>query len=363
MSSNGSSGSSSGGGSGSGGTDSCATLPAGACAVPPQPMSGTAAAPANHNYAMNRLYLGNYTRAGQHDTTNGWASYGYNLDGLVTNRLSTDVCTLQTGAAKDVQADGNGGIDNSFGENILPILTAFADLDMSVNASIAAGHFTLMTYVTGLDDSNPAQTATGLTGVLLPGADYTLLDAGAPAFNPTTDWPVDPTSLACGPSSCAGKDPVANATDRFPMAYVTNGTFVGGTPSDVGLSLEINGQKLSFVVHSAVVTFQVPAPGTVKNGTIAGVIRTSELLTAFQGVAGHVSPSLCSAAAFQSIATAITQAADIILNADGSITNIAGIPCSGISIGIGFDATEIAPPTIIAPPPAPAPNLCGDAGM
>jgi hypothetical protein len=325
-------------------------------------MGGPTTITSKHNYAMSKLYLGNYTRAGQKDATNAWTNFGYNLDGLVTLRTSTDVCTLMAGAAKDVQVDGTDGIDNSFGANILPIVTSFGDLDLTVNTSITQGHFTLMTYVTGLDDSNPTQTATGLSGVLLPGADYTLLNAAPPAFNLTTNWPVDPTNLACGPGSCAGMDPVTNARVKFPMAYVTSGTFVGGTPSDVQLSLDIGGQALELTVHSAVVTFQVPSPGKVTNGTIAGVIKPSELLSAFQGVAGNISRSLCSAAAFQSIASAIEQAADIILNPDASITNSAQTPCSGISIGLGFDATEIAPPTVIAPPPAPSPNPCANDG-
>jgi hypothetical protein len=311
---------------------------------------------------VSRLYLGNYTRTGQRDTTNGWASFGYNLDGLVTTRTSTDVCTLMPGTAYDVQVDGTNGIDNSFGENILPIITSFSDLDMSVNTSITAGHFTLMTYVTGLDNSNPMQTATGLSGVLLPGADYALLDAGPPAFDLMTNWPVDPTNLACGPSSCAGMDPVANAKVKFPAAYVFDGTFVGGTPSDVELALNIGGQTLDVTVHSAVVTFQVPSPEKLRNGTISGVIKPNEFLSAFQGVAGNISHSLCSAASFQSIATAIEQAADIILNPDGTISNTSGTPCSGISIGIGFDGVEILPPTVIAPPPVPSTNPCAPDG-
>jgi hypothetical protein len=354
------SGSSSGGGSGSGGgaNDNCANLPAAACTVAPKQGGSATTSTAKHNYAISKLYLGNYDRNGQKDTTNGWQSFGYNIDGLVTSRTSTDVCTLAMGAAKDVQVDGTDGIDNSFGENILPIVTSFNDVDMTVNTDITEGHFTVMTYVTGLDDSNPTQTATGLSGVLLPGADYAVvLEAGAPAFDMTTNWPAAPGTLACAPN-CTGQDPVANAAVKFPSAYVTNGTFVNGTPSDVQLSLGIGGQTLNVTAHSAVMTFQVPTPGTVKNGTIAGVIKTSELLTAVQGIAGHISNSLCSAASFQSIATAIEQAADIILNADGSISNTAGTACSGISIGIGFDAKEIAAPTVIAPPPAPAANPC-----
>jgi hypothetical protein len=357
------SGSSSGGGGSSGGSnDSCSNLPAGACNVWPKQGSGSPTT-AKHNYAISKLYLGNYTRTGQHDTSLGWQNFGYNLDGLVTTRTSTDVCTLASGAAKDVQVDGPEGIDNSFGENILPIVTSFNDVDMTVNTSIAAGHFTVMAYVTGLDDSNPMQTAAGLSGVLLPGADYAgLNDGGAPAFNMTTNWPVAPNTLKCAAAGCAGQDPVTNASVSFPMAYVTNGTFVNGSPSDVQLSLGIGGQMLNVTAHAAIMTFQVTSPGTVKNGTIAGVIKTDELLSAVQGIAGHISHSLCSAASFASIAMAISQAADIILASDGSISNTAGTPCSGISIGIGFDATEIAAPTVIAAPATPSPDPCADAG-
>jgi hypothetical protein len=359
-----SSSSSSGGGSssGSGSNDSCSNLPPGACNVWPKQGSGSPTT-AKHNYAISKLYLGNYTRTGQHDTMTGWQNFGYNLDGLVTTRTSTDVCTLAAGAGHDVQVDGPEGIDNSFGENILPIVTSFNDVDMTVNTTIAAGHFTVMAYVTGLDDSNPMQTATGLSGVLLPGADYAgLNEGGAPAFNMTTNWPAAPNTLACASAGCTGQDPVANATVKFPMAYVTNGTFVNGSPSDVQLSLGIGGQMLNVTAHAAIMTFQVTAPGTVKNGTIAGVIKTDELLTAVQGIAGHISHSLCDMSAFNSIATAIKAAADIILNADGSIANMPGQACSGISIGIGFDATEIAAPTVIAPPAAPSPDPCADAG-
>jgi hypothetical protein len=39
------------------------------------------------------------------------------------------------------------------------------------------------------------------------------------------------------------------------------------------------------------------------------------------------------------------QASDIVLGSDGeTVSNMAGRACNGISIGLGFDATEIALP-------------------
>src|SRR5581483_2765084 len=113
---------------------------------------------------------------GQQDLNSAWEKFGYNLDNLITTPGSADVCTLVPGAGHDTQTDGTGGIDNSFGRNILPIVfSTGGDVGMTVNKSITDGKFTLMTYITGFDDSNAGQTATGLTGFLFSGSDYTLL--------------------------------------------------------------------------------------------------------------------------------------------------------------------------------------------
>ena len=53
------------------------------------------------------------------------------------------------------------------------------------------------------------------------------------------------------------------------------------------------------------------------------------------------------------------QASDIVYEG-GWITNLSGQPCNAISIGLGFSATEIAPPSIIAGGSPQPPDLCGD---
>jgi len=57
-------------------------------------------------------------------TSTGWKTIGFNLDGKCTVPVSTNVCTLQTGASKATQDDGTGGIDNSYGENICPVVVS-----------------------------------------------------------------------------------------------------------------------------------------------------------------------------------------------------------------------------------------------
>jgi hypothetical protein len=365
--------SSSGGGSSSsssGGTggDTC-TSPGVQCTVQPAAPSGGSPTSASHNYAVKTLHLGGSDRQGNTSAT-AWKSYGYNLDNLVTTKTSTDVCTLAPGASKDTQVDGNGGIDNSFGENIWPIVvtTAGSTAEQSINTSIQAGHFTVMTYITGFDNtSGSTANATGLTGILLAGGNYAdKNDGGAPSWDTNTHWPILPTLMTgCSTTSgCpAGTDPTQAATIKFGNAYQAGGTFVNGSPASLSLSLSIAGESLTVNISSAVITFQ-PSGSTVTNGTIAGTIVAQDLVNQLQGVAGAISPSLCSGSAFQSIANQILQAADIIIDpSSGNVTNASGTACNGISIGIGFEGTEIAAPTAadVLGAQTPKPNPC-DAG-
>jgi hypothetical protein len=363
--------SSSSGGSSGGGSSGDTCQSAGVqCTVQPAAPSGGSPTSATHNYAMYTLYLGDTDRTGVTNST-AWESYGYNLDNLVTTKSSSDVCTLAAGASKTTQIDGKGGIDNSFGENILPIVitTAGSDASTKINQSIQDGTFTVMMYVAGFDNTSGSMAnATGLTGALLGGGNYTdWTDGGTPAWNLTTHWPVLPELLmGCPNNMCpAGTNPITAANVQFNGAYQADGTFVNGSPATIDLSLAIGGQSLSINIHSALITFQPTTGSTpgVTNGTIAGTIVTTELISALQSVAGHISTSLCSGSAFNSISQQIQQASDIIISSSGAVSNTSGTDCNGISIGLGFDATEIAVPVSadIQGPPAAVPNPC-DAG-
>jgi hypothetical protein len=375
-SSGGSSGSSSGtsSGSGSGGaSDVCANLPATACLPPPPVPTGASMTThtAPHNYALHDLFLGDTDRTGVM-SADAWKKFGYNLDGKVTGASSTDVCKLVAGSSKQVQVDGQGGIDNSFGANIMPIIgTLDSTASQQLNTSIQGGSFTILTYVTGFDDTAGNTTsATGLKGALLAGGKYSL-DGGVPAWDLTTVWPVipDPGLISgcvpysdAGASGCpAGTNPVTNAVIKFGSAFQTKGTFVNGTPSPLTLSLSIGGTSLSLSIASAVITFDPKAPGSVTNGTIAGVLETEALISGLKSVAGNISTSLCTGSAFQSIATQIQQTSDILINGT-TVSNAAGTTCNAISIGLGFNSVEIATPTAIAAATPPTPDKCADAG-
>jgi len=355
-------------GGSSGGSDLCSQLGTSVCIEPPTPPMGpTTTLTTPHNYAVHKLYLGDTDRAGI-PSINAWNSFGYDLDGKVTTAASTDVCSLVAGASKQVQIDGNGGIDNSWGANIVPILeTLNSTFSQTANNAIQSGAPTQLLYVVGFDSSaGNMTTATGLTGVALGGAQYSANGGTVPSWDLNTHWPIAPQSLSCYPSggtdNCtASTDPIATADVKVPAAFQTGGTFSSGTPADITLSLPMGGQALALNLHDAVVTFYPQMPGSVTNGTIAGVLNTNELIAALQQVAGQISTSLCSGSAFQSIASQIQQTSDMVINPSNMVTNPAGVTCNAISIGLGFDATEIALPTSadIAPAQPPAVDPCG----
>jgi hypothetical protein len=220
--------------------------------------------------------------------------------------------------------------------------------------------------VTGFTDtSGNTTTASGLTGVLLAGGDYATVNHGPPAWTLATSWPIEPESLTgCPAGVCpAGTDPIASAAVKLSGAYQKNGTFVSGGTVVVSLNLALGGATFPLTIHAATLTFAPDEPGSVTDGTIAGAVPTNDLIAAMQSAAGSISTSLCAGSAFQSIAQQIAQASDIILSPSSTaISNTAGTACSAISIGLGFEGSEIAIPTsadITGPTPSP-PNPCGD---
>lgn len=309
---------------------------------PQRPSAPATTVTAVHNYALHKLFLGDTDRAGTPNSS-AWKKFGYNIDGKVSSSSSTDVCTLASSAAKATQADGENGIDNSFGLNIMPIITGTAGADASkrINDSINDGSFTVMVHVTGLDDTSATQTNTGLKALLLAGGKFD--ETAKPTWTTADNWPVRPEILN------SPTDPLSTKV-RFDDAYRVNGTFVSGGRGQVSLSIAISGVSLDIVINQAVLTFDVKSKGKATNGVIAGIIDTEELIKGLQKVAGRISTSLCASSAFDNIAAQIRQASDIM--ADGS--NGPGKSCNGISVGLGFESDEIGIPQKV--------GTLGDAG-
>ena len=203
------------------------------------------------------------------------------------------------------------------------------------------GDFTTILSTVGLLD-DPAQTNVGLTAQLfLAGR----TDGGArPTWNGRDDWPIRRDSLVDGTSLDSG------ARTTFPSAYIVHGTWVGAASGDVTIRVVVLDTTIDLVIHHAIVSFEQPTKGVALNGTIAGILDPMEVVASTRRLLTEA--RYCGAE--RGVVDGVLEAQDIGL--DG--TNLPGVPCTGISIGLGFIAEEIAAPTRIADPDAPARVPC-----
>lgn len=273
-------------------------------------------------FAISKLYLGDTRRDGTPDKANAWKEYGYDLDGKISTKDSTDLCQPASGAKKEnVYPDGNDGIDNSFGHNILGIILGLAmDAPTRINDTIKQGKFTIMLDLEKLGtaaDYNPILTR------LYGGSDL----MAAPKFDGSDKWPVIP-ELLNNPTD------IKSAKVQFPMSYSTSNTWVSGSKGDVVLSLSLQGTPVTLTIHNAVVSMQMDGSHKhATNGTVAGIISTDELTMTVKNAAGNF--GICGDNnLIESVLGQIKQASDIMVDGTQDSTKT----CDGISIGIGFDA-------------------------
>ncbi len=332
----------------------------GAAEPPSAPDAAATSATTEHAFVIHAIHLGD-----EKDPVSAkpdWYELGYDIDGKTTTAVSTDVCTQAQDANKKNMADGNNGIDNSFGENLVPVLAAIAtNPSATETAAIMNGTYTLMIDLKGLDEANLSQTATGLHGQVFGAVPFNQgpnAQGALPTFTTSDNWPLDPAFVTTGIADGGALANPVVSTEVFSSAYIANGTFVGFA-DEVSIAVAVGGAAMVLPVRHAVITFT--NGGThATSGVLAGVILTTDLVNAFAGSAGNINASFCpGSATFQTLVTTIEQAADIMH--DGS--NVAGTPCDAVSIGIGFTADEVGLPQV-AGVPATTLNPCAlsDAG-
>ena len=328
-------------------TDTGTTL----AAPPAKPTTGTATT-TRRTFAINKLYLGDTDRSGV-SSSSAWKKFGYDLDGVATKTSKTGTCKPISDGV--VVIDGDNGIDNSFGQNILAALqkaaSGFNEPSKTVTETIAAGDFTLILDTVGLDDT-ATQTATGLTGSLYVGGKL-----GTPAkFDGTDNWPV------LGELLNDKADISKGSKIKFSDAYINNGLWVNGSKSDVTVAISVSGVSLNLKIRNAVVSAKHSSANKLTEGTVAGYISVSEIVETIGKVAGRLSPEACPGKSlFNQVKSIIESNADIRLAGADATKD-----CDAISIGLGFDATLIAAPSTVAPEGEPTADPCtaaSDAGV
>ncbi len=309
------------------------------CATPPaQPAGGATGDGEGTILAINKLFLGDTDRNGVPSQT-AWKDFGYDLDGYKSTKNSTVHCQINEGGNKSaVQTDGTNGIDNSFGANIIPVITGVAsDAAKRINETLEEGSFTIILEVKSIGGG---KDYVNLPAALYAGADLLELSGAGPKWDGTDEWPVFCELMNDCKDTGTTQFPDATSKVNFPTSYMAGGTWVSGSKATVNLSLSIQGFSLALDINQAVITADMSGapPNTATNGMIAGVIEAEKLIESLSAVAGSISTSLCGdSPTLQSVKQSIRAAADIMK--DGSQNPNAN--CDGISVGIGFDMKAV----------------------
>jgi hypothetical protein len=262
-------------------------------------------------FIMRRMFAGDSDRAFKPSAT-AWQAFGDDIDGKTTTASSTDVCQRYGGAPASIQQDGEGGIDNSFGANVIPALIAAGFPSPSLQWSQA---------------TTQAAVRAGLITVSDSGVEMRLgaIPPGPIAFDGTGVWPVSSLSVTA-----------AAPNVRWTSGVTTGAIATPRIDAQAILTLPQNMGTLVLRIHRVAVRGSLADGKTMKDGVLSGVLYTSELLQAVKQVIG-ANKSVCSGPMVDSLTNAISSAQDIL--DDG--TQDPSRPCNAISIGLGFDGTIV----------------------
>jgi hypothetical protein len=256
-----------------------------------------------------------------------WKKVGFNLDDKVSTGNSVDLCKPNAeGSPQTAYPDGDEGIDNSFGKNLLPtILSLYPMWVTDINTGIQNGNFTALVKLMCLP---PAGDAPVLTTKLFGGTKLEM----APKWDGTDTWPVEPGLLS---------DPMnpESSSIVFENSSVIGSTFDAGKNGTFILSVPIRTQtestSIKLTLYSARMTMTLSDDRkSATSGMIGGVLNTEEFVAEIQKV-GYLL-DLCGNPLFDNLVTQVRQASDIM--ADG--TQDPSKTCDGITMGLGFEMQE-----------------------
>lgn len=282
--------------------------------------------------ALSELRVGDTDPNGQ-PNPQAWMQYGFDLDNQnsTSNGLGQH-CQPFAGASPASLADGPNGLDNSWGKNVMPLISGLnSSFGADVNAQIDAGNSTLVFFFEQLAGTD----ATGVRTMVWPGAPL-----GKPPTGVATDcWSI-PSDTVNDPMN------LFSALTTYPSADVTAGLWTSGTPTALRLDIVTPGLGFQLPIEAARLQVQLDANLTGgSGGQLGGVVPVNALVEAFRDAVGAIDAQLCSSATFASIETQLRRAADSM--ADG--TQNPNAVCDGVSIGLGFELTTAGVAQVVSP--------------
>ena len=320
--SSGSSGSGGSGGSGQGGSTSSSSVSSSASATSSSSTGGlTCTMGEGTVFAATKLTFGD-GNSGQ------WKKVGIDIDGLTSTAASQDLCQLNSGAFSITPyPDGDMGIDNSFGKNLLPLILAlYPTWVTDINAGIQKGFFTVLLKM----DCLPPTGDVPVLNTRLFGGTAT---ATPPKFDGTDLWPVAPELLS---------DPAdpESSTILFQKSAVKGAEYDSGKNETFILTVPINtmtsSTSIKLTLYSAHITMTLSADRkSATGGKIGGVLDTEEFVAEMKKVGALL--GLCDSSLFTGLITQARQSSDIMSDGTQDTTKV----CNGISMGLGFEMKEV----------------------
>ncbi|MBI4952505.1 MAG: hypothetical protein HY908_10770 [Myxococcales bacterium] len=291
-------------------------------------------------FAVNEFWFGDTDWNGT-SSSSAWQLFGRDVDGVTTQNDLTGHCQLYAGTPAAAANDAPGGIDNSWGRNLVPIMVGLNPaFGATINGSVGAGEFTLLVRLQGL---GAAATQASVPGLAYGGGTL----GHAATFDGQDCWPVNDGTLT---------DPLDldTSTLSFPDGALAADVWTSDLAVTISLTVPNAGFDFPMKIHQAKLAFTLDADHQgATHGILSGVLDVNEFLAAMQAVAGSIDPSLCAGATWDSLANQMKQAADILV--DG--TQDPAVACNGISIGLGFSLARDGLGAIVEEP-TPSPSPC-----
>lgn len=284
------------------------------------------------------------------------SSIGYDLDDRWTTDENMDVECMPPDPSAMVSADGEGGIDNVFGDVIFPLVAAVRrTLQAEARAAQNAGRGTLLVRLRGWNgtDDDPrveltvAQsvcgTATSGVSAVTVEPDGSCTSSGAPLAPPL--WGGSDTFFLRSDAFVGGTTPRISDSN----GYVSGGTVVMRLPAGTEVLFFAEPGSVRVRFSEAIVTGRMNAERSLlENVMVAGRWSITELLVAGAGV------GICeTSAGFTLLQTTLNQRADLraVPGSGGD-----GATCDAISLGVRFEGYRARWGAIVpAPPPPTAP--------
>jgi hypothetical protein len=293
-----------------------------ATAHPPVRPTAVANGGSTRWFVVTKVKLGLSDQKGAVSPT-AWGSYGYDLDGRWTtaeeSKTSTHSCIRPKGSSSRTLIDGDGGVDNNFGQHFMAVVKSLkSDVEDVVNAQLADGSGATM--ILRLDNVGAANNAS-VPGALFRTAPGTALDAG--------HLPIDDRSL----------DASGAPLVRFPKGYMANGTWVSGDgDAQFSVAFPSVSKEVSAEVPlvSAWITFDVESG---KNGVFAGASLPDRFEAALRPSFEVMGVCDGNATSDQIWAT-VRQQTDLAMG----VANTETAECNAMSVGIGFEVKPTTEP-------------------